>query len=120
MHLRVQLLLFAVVILAGPTPTAISQEADKPHSSAGVLCMPTRSTAVSAARQADDGRPRQRSRADKPRQKRPGRRRAGPEGAFLPKPEGVWPIASLIVARPGATTIDVNVLAAQTIRGRIE
>jgi hypothetical protein len=38
----------------------------------------------------------------------------------LPMPDNTWPVASLIVARPGATTIDVNVLAAHNIRGCIE
>lgn len=53
-------------------------------------------------------------------ERRGGARRGGADGAFLPPPEGVWPVASLIVARPGDTTIDVNVLAANDLRGRIE
>jgi hypothetical protein len=39
---------------------------------------------------------------------------------FLPVPEGAWAVASVIVARPGATTMDINILAANDIRGRIE
>jgi hypothetical protein len=52
--------------------------------------------------------------------RRDGRRPAGPEGDFLGTPQGDWPVASVIVARPDATTIDVNVLAAHDLRGRIE
>ena len=50
-------------------------------------------------------------------------RKGGGKGArdvSLPVPEGVWPVASVIVARPGATTVDVNVLALKNIRGHIE
>ena len=38
----------------------------------------------------------------------------------LPLPEGAWGVASVIVARPGATTVDLNVLAFQPLRGRVE
>lgn len=51
--------------------------------------------------------------------KRDGARRGGADGAFLPLPDGSWSVASLIVARPGDTTIDI-VLAAKDIQGRIE
>jgi hypothetical protein len=44
----------------------------------------------------------------------------GHRDVFLPVPEGVWAVASVIVARPGAATMDINVLAAKDIRGRIE
>lgn len=47
-------------------------------------------------------------------------RRDGGDGAFLGTPPGDWPVASVIVARPGATTIDVNVLATQNLHGRVE
>ena len=53
-------------------------------------------------------------------QDRDGGRRAEPQEAFFPAPEGVWPVASVILARPGATTIEVSVLAAQDLRGRVE
>ena len=61
----------------------------------------------------------------KPRGERPrgregkGRGREAREIA-LPAPEGTWSVASVIVARPGATTVDLNVLALQGVRGRIE
>ena len=51
-----------------------------------------------------------------------GRKGPGKGGgeSFLSIPEGVWPVASVIVARPGATTIDVNILAAKNGQGHIE
>ena len=73
-----------------------------------------------AAGQEDDGRAKQRKQDGKPGRKRRDHRRTALEGAFLPMPEGLWPVASVIVARPGATTIDVNVLAAHDLRGRVD
>jgi len=62
------------------------------------------------------------SRPGSHRERRRGRggRRAGLEGAFLPVPKDEWPVASTLVARPGATTLDLNVLANEDVRGRIE
>lgn len=53
-------------------------------------------------------------------EKRGAGRRAGGDGAFLPPPDDAWPVASVIVARPGSNNIDVNVLAAKDLRGRLE
>ncbi|HNQ22544.1 MAG TPA: metallophosphoesterase [Phycisphaerae bacterium] len=57
---------------------------------------------------------------DRPARNRGGGRSKGSDGDFLGTPDGSWPVASVIVARPGVTTIDVSVLAAHDLRGRVE
>jgi hypothetical protein len=76
--------------------------------------------AIEAAQEQPGRDAKGQDRQDRQARKRDGRHRAGPEGDFLGTPQGDWPIASIILARPGTTTIDVNVLTAHDLRGRIE
>jgi len=57
--------------------------------------------------------------ASKEHGNKPGRGR-NKQNRDIPMPEGEWPVASLLVARPGATTMDINVLASTDLSGRIE
>ena len=118
MHAQQRLLTLA--ILAGLVAPGLSQGPDKQVPGYAARYEQANGMAFFAAGQEDDGRAKQRKQDGKPGRKRRDHRRTALEGAFLPMPEGLWPVGSVIVARPGATTIDVNVLAARDLRGRIE
>lgn len=81
---------------------------------AGVVAAP----GSRSARAQDD--PDDKPRAEKPRGREGRGRGRDAREIALPAPEGAWDVASVIVARPGATTVDLNVLALQPLRGRIE
>jgi hypothetical protein len=46
--------------------------------------------------------------------------RTGVEDKSVPTPSTAWPTASIILGRPGATSVDLSVLAAETMWGHVE